>query len=89
MTIEEYTNHYTTRLLESYNPEEEATQILHELNELVDDEDVAITETQKDKIIYEVKYMVNDEMTRASDDAKELDEEAIINALDILDTEEE
>ena len=83
MIPDEYTKTYANRILEAQDPKEEAQTIVDELNTLVDDEDIELTEKQRDKIIYEVKYMVDDEMTQA-EGTRELDEEAIIEALDIL-----
>jgi hypothetical protein len=83
MIPDEYTKTYAERILEAFDPVAEAQTIVDELNTLVDDEEIELTEKQRDKIIYEVKYMVDDEMTQA-ESTRELDEEAIIEALDIL-----
>lgn len=83
MIPDEYTKTYAERILEAHDPVAEAQTIVDELNTLVDDEEIELTEKQRDKIIYEVRYMVDDEMTQA-ESTREIDEEAIIEALDIL-----
>lgn len=84
MTRDEFAKSYANRLLESTDPIHEAGVIAGELTDLVSDEDEEeVTDQDKDIIIDKVKYMVNDEMNR-SEDTRELDEDAIIEALDVL-----
>ncbi len=83
MTRDEFTKSFADRLLETTDPVKEAGVIAQELVDLVCDEDVEVTEQDRDIIIDKVKYMVNDEMNRA-EDTRELDEDAVIEALDIL-----
>ena len=83
MTREELTKIYASRILEAQNPKKEVETITEELRDLVSDEDVEVTQKDRDFIINEVRFMVNDEMNR-SEDTRELDEDAIIEALDLL-----
>ena len=83
MTQKELVAHYTRRILENPNPIDEALAIAEELDVQVQDEDVDMSEKDRDKILYEIRFTVNDEMNRA-EDTRELDEDAIIQALDVL-----
>jgi hypothetical protein len=87
MTQDELIKNFTNQILEAHDPVEEAKSVLKELDEMVDDDNHTLTKSDKEKIIYEVKYMVDDEMNR-SDDTKELNDDAIMEALDILDQDE-
>lgn len=83
MTQKELIAHYSGRLLDAPNPIDEALVISEELEQQVQDEDIDMSEKDRDKILYEIRFTVNDEMNR-SEDTRELDEDAIIEALDVL-----
>ena len=83
MTHKELVAHYTRRILDTPNPIDEALLVAEELQAQVDDEDIDMSEKDRDKILYEIRFTVNDEMNRA-EDTRQLDEDAIIEALDVL-----
>ncbi|NJK71454.1 hypothetical protein HC766_03715 [Candidatus Gracilibacteria bacterium] len=83
MTSDEFSKDYADRLLESLNPIAEAELIRDELNHLISDYDDELTQEDKDVIVEKLKIMVQEELDRGQTE-RELDEDAVTEALDLL-----